>query len=74
MSVRFTILFHLKKMTATTFNTYKVRECRLGSPLSFDHNITAPNFKLSSIQPEIGHPEEAVFLVRDVIKTCVESH
>ncbi len=70
----FTILFHLKTMTATTFNIYQVWECCLDSPLSFDHKMTASNFKLSSIQPEIGHPEEAVFLMRDIIKTWMESH
>ncbi len=52
MSVWFTILFHLKTMTATTFNTYQVWECLRGSPTSVDHNMTAPNFKSSSIQPE----------------------
>ncbi len=50
MRVWFTILFHLKTMIATTFNTYQVWECLLGLPPSFDHNMTAPNFKSSSIQ------------------------
>ncbi len=54
MRVRFTISFHLKTVTATTFNTYQVWECLLGLPPSFDYNMTAPNFKSSSIQPEIG--------------------
>ncbi len=54
MCVQFTILFHLKTMTATTFNTFQVCECLLGSPPSFVHNMAAPNFKSSSIQPEIG--------------------
>ncbi len=30
MFVRFTILFHLKTMSATTFNTFQVCECLLG--------------------------------------------
>ncbi len=52
--VRFTILFHLKTMTVTTFNTYQVWQCLLGSPASFDHHMTALNFKSSSIQHKIG--------------------
>ncbi len=52
MRVWFTILFHLKTMTATTFNIYQVLKCLRGSPPSVDHNMTAPNFKSSSIQPE----------------------
>ncbi len=47
-------LFHLKTITATTFNTFQVCECLLGSSPSFNHNMTAPNFKSSSIQPKIG--------------------
>ncbi len=49
MRVQFTISFYLKTMTATTFNTYQVWECLLGSPPSFDHNMTAPNFKSSMV-------------------------
>ncbi len=41
-------------MTATTFNTFHMCECLLGSPPSFVHNMTAPNFKSSSIQAEMG--------------------
>ncbi len=52
MRVRFIISFHLKTMTATTFNTYQVWECLMGMPSSFDHNMTSPNFKSSSIEPE----------------------
>ncbi len=52
MCIQFSILFHLKTMTPTTFNTYQIWECLLGSTPSFDHNMTAPNFKSSSIQPE----------------------
>ncbi len=59
MRIRFTILFHLKTMTATTFNTYQVWECLLGSPPYFVHNMTAPNF--SSIQPEIGKNQNRLF-------------
>ncbi len=40
MRVRFTILFHLKTMTATTFNTYQVWECLLGLPPSFYHKTS----------------------------------
>ncbi len=40
LRVRFTILFHLKTMTATTFKTYQVWECVQGLPPSFDHNMT----------------------------------
>ncbi len=54
MHIWFTILFHLKTMIATTFNTFQVCECFLGSPPSFVHNMTTPNFKSSSVQPEIG--------------------
>ncbi len=54
MCVWFTILFHLKTMTAITFNTFQVCECLLGLPSSFVHNMTAPNIKSSSLQPEIG--------------------
>ncbi len=42
-----------KTMTAITFNTFQVCECLLGSPPSFVHTMTAPNFKSSSLQPEI---------------------
>ncbi len=45
MRVRFTILFHPKTMTSTTFNTFQECECLLGLPPSFGHNMTAPNFK-----------------------------
>ncbi len=41
-------------MTPTTFNTFHECECLLGLPPSFGHNVRAPNFKSSSIQPEIG--------------------
>ncbi len=54
MRIWFTILFHLKTITAATFNTDQIWECLLGSPTSFGHNMTAPKFKLSSIQPEIA--------------------
>ncbi len=54
MRIQFTILLHLKTTTAATFNSYQVWECLLGSFPSFDHNITATNFKSSPVQPEIG--------------------
>ncbi len=44
MRVLFTILFHLKTMTAPTFNTFQVYECLISSPPSFVHNMAAPNF------------------------------
>ncbi len=53
MRIWFTILFHLKTMTATTFNTFQACECLLCSPPSLVHNMTALNFKSSSIQPKI---------------------
>ncbi len=68
--IRFTILFHLKTMTATTFDTFHICECLLGSSPSFVHNMTAPNFK-SSIQPEncCTHPSclHATFIKKMVI-------
>ncbi len=54
MRVRLTILFHLKTMRANTFNTFQVCECVLDAPASFVHNMIAPNYKSSSIQPEIA--------------------
>ncbi len=53
MHVQFTVLYHIKVMTAKAFNTFHMCECLLGSPPPFVHNMTAPNFKSSSIQPEI---------------------
>ncbi len=72
MSVQFTILFHLKTMTATTFNTYQVWECLLGSSLSFYHNITAPNLKSSSIKPIIVTCVHPVCMLRLSINSYLD--
>ncbi len=70
MPVRFTISFHLKTLTATTFNTFQVYECLLGWPPFFGRNIQAPNFKSFSIQPEICvHP---VCMLRLSINSCLD--